>query len=334
MNCQLSIINYQLSIMKKFFPALALAAILFLTFSCVPDQEIDDNRLQTNGQAQVVLRLKTPSGFSAPQSRSLSYADENAINDIYVFVFDNTNTLTAIKQGENVLATPGSANPAYSGEGSFTVTLEASKTTLDTYNLVVLANAQSIISSTTGFNISAVANKSYTAVMAALWDAITGKMYAAGGVIPMWGESGQLVIEAGNNNQTLQLTRSVARIDVGVGKASKVDITDVWSWDGMDDSGGTPVTIPFVLGHVYVISPNNRYAVAPDVSKAAGEPTVPAGTAAFSLADSESKFGFAATGGHTSRDIYVPEADIKMAPSGPVGDGNHANRMAVVVGGY
>lgn len=319
--------------MKKCLAAFTLAALSL--FSCVSEREIDVITPTKNKEAQVVLRLKTPSGYSSPGSRSLTYTDENTISDIYVLVFDKTSTLVGIEQGASVTSSTGSSNPSFSGEGSFSVTLEASKTTVDTYNLVVLANAQSIISSTIGFDLPSISKKGYTDVMGAIRGQITGPMYSTGGTTPMWGESGQLVVEAGNSTQTLQLTRCVARIDVGVGNASKDSGTGAWTWDGKDASNKN---IPFVLGHVYVIKPNNRYAVAPNVSAALGKATVPTGTTAFSVADSKAKFVFAATasstGGYTSRDIYVPEADIEMGTSASVGDANHTNRMAIVVGGY
>lgn len=320
--------------MKKIFNAVCMAAILVFASSCIKDRQSDEGITGKPGDAEVILRLKTPGGFSAPGSRALTNEDENTINDIYVLVFDKTNTLVAIKQGEEVAYTVGSGDPLYSGTGSFSVTLEASKTTVDTYNLVVLANAETILSNTIGQNVSAIGDKGYSAVTSRIRASITGAMYASGGTIPMWGESGQTVIEPGGNNRTLTLTRSVARIDAGVGRAAKNSDTDAWSWDGRDAGGNT---IPFTLTEVYIIRPNDRYAVIPDAALAAGSPTVPAGTAAFTVAASESAFAFAATvsaaGGFTSRDIYVPEADILMGVSGKPGDANHENRMAVIVGG-
>ena len=171
-------------------------------------------------------------------------------------------------------------------------------------------------------------------MIAAIYGQITGKMYdsASDNAIPMWGESGPLVIEPAGVNQSLQLTRAIARIDVGVGVATKTGTT--WSWSGKNAADST---IPFQLKHVYVMRPNNSYAVIPDPSQAAGDPTIPAGTTAFSATDSETNFGYAASvsanGGSTSQDIYVPETDIKMGASGTSGDANHTNRMAIVVGG-
>jgi hypothetical protein len=151
--------------------------------------------------------------------------------------------------------------------------------------------------------------------------------------IPMWGESGAIIIEPGNTSKTLQLTRAIARIDVGVG--SVVKNGTAWEWSGLNAASET---IPFRLAHVYVMRPNNQYAVIPNPAAAVGAPTIPTGTTAFTAANSETTFGYAATasatGGFTSQDIYVPESDIMMGVGGKSGDINHVNRMAIVVGGY
>jgi len=149
-------------------------------------------------------------------------------------------------------------------------------------------------------------------------------------MIPMWGESGALFVAPGNNEHTIELTRALARVDLGVGAADYDTMDDRSSWNGKD---GSDNVIPFVLTNVYIIRPNQRYAVAPDVTKAVGEPTIPGGTTAFSAVDSEVKFKYATPGGCTTQEIYTPEFDIKMSPTGTSGDINHINRMAVVVGG-
>lgn len=319
--------------MKKIIHALWLVAVSFSVFSCTSEQELDPVPTTKGGKAEVMLRLKAPSDYTSPASRSLSYADENTIDNVYVFVFNKENTLVNIKPGTNLSSSAGNSNPSYSGEGSFTVTLDASKTQDDTYKLVLLANAYSVIENTTGFDVSKITKKQYPEVMAEIYGEIKGAMYSSSAdnkSIPMWGESDQQAITKGSSKLTLELTRALARIDVGVGAPLKGE-DDIWTWDGLG-SDGKP--IPFKLGHVYVIKPNNSYAVVRDITKDTKQPTVPASAKAFEVDESISKFGFTATssntGGYSSRDIYVPEAGINGEP----GDSNHTNRMAIVVGGY
>lgn len=314
--------------MKKIIHTLLAASVLLLVSSCVKER-MEGGSFVVGGEARIVLRLHTPGGFSAPKSRSLTFADENTIDNVWVLVFDHNNQLKAIEEGQNVTSTPGSNNPAYSGEGEFSLTLDPSKTSQETYNLVVLANAEEILQGTVGFNAATVSDKNYAGVLAAIYGQITSAMYPSGGLIPMWGESGQLLLEGGVTTKSMSLTRSVARIDVGVGKASK-NAEDVWSWDGQDANN---TVIPFELKHVYVMRPVNRYAVAPNTSLASGSPTVPTGATSFTVADSETKFAFAATGGFSTRDIYIPEADVRMGTTAAPEDDNHLNRMAIVVGG-
>ena len=104
--------------MKKLVNVLFAVAILVSASSCIKEKLWDD--VQGKGKAEVILRLKTPNGYSTPKSRALTFAQENTINDIYVLVFNSANNLATIKQGLGVASTPGSSNPAYSGEGSFT----------------------------------------------------------------------------------------------------------------------------------------------------------------------------------------------------------------------
>jgi len=138
--------------MKKIIHTLIAASVLLFVSSCVKEIVEGGSSVSSGDEANVVLQLRTPGGFSVPKTRSLTFTDENTIDNIYVLVFNNKNELVEIKQGQSVSSTPGSSSPAYSGTGSFSVTLAASRTSLETYNLVVLANASTIISNTIGFN--------------------------------------------------------------------------------------------------------------------------------------------------------------------------------------
>ncbi|MCL2502596.1 MAG: hypothetical protein FWE99_05630, partial [Bacteroidales bacterium] len=174
---------------------LFLVAVLALTTSCIKDR-FPSTRIDDDG-AVLFLRLSTPGSYSGPNTRGLTFAEENTIDNIYVLVFNHQNQLVAIRQGLGITSSPGHSDPAYSGEGSFVVSVMPSKSVSDTYRLVVLANAASILNTTIGFDVEAVTNKAYAQVMAAIHVSITGKMYAypagSGGRIPMWGESGTLV---------------------------------------------------------------------------------------------------------------------------------------------
>jgi hypothetical protein len=295
----------------------------------------------TGSEAQIILRLSTPGSFSNSKStRNLTFAQENQINDVYVLVFNNAtpNALIDIKK----------AGPL-SSDGTFTINLPASKGVAEnqTSRLVVLANVENILNNTIGTDhTSQLIRDSYDNVMAAIYGTISGKMYASNDDrtgIPMWGETDQITILPGNTNERVSLMRAVARIDVGVGaptvtQGSTTD-GDNFTWDGLDKNSNP---IPFELTEVYVISPNKSYAVVPNENLLSGRNPTLINTDKFTLKESETLFKFSGAddityhtpgqGGWTSRSIYIPEADVKMT-SGTLGDDDHANRMAVIVGG-
>jgi hypothetical protein len=195
----------------------------------------------------------------------------------------------------------------------------------------------------------------YNVVMAALWKPVTGKIFQeTDPTMPMWGQTTTPVHIEPNKSveEVIRLTRAIARIDVGVGTVSS-NVEQGYVWSGLDNSP-TPQTIPFVLNRVYVMRPNNYFAVVPAGNNGStwgtlptattGNPTIPvpapAATTAFSVADSETNFNFVAQGRSVHRQIYMPEANVRT-PQGAVpitgtprpGDENHLNRMAIVVGG-
>lgn len=323
--------------MKQLINTLLVMGVLVSLGACISDMPLDsDSGSGGTGDAEVILRLQTPKGFTNPATRSLTFEQENTIKDIYVLVFDSDSSLVAIKEGLEVTSTPGSSTPGYSGEGSFTVTLSPSHSDSDTYNLVVLANAAGLLAGTIGTDeTSDFIGDHYRDVMAATYGAITGKMYntATETAIPMWGESGGLVIEPGSSSETLNLTRAIARVDVGVGAGTKTGTT--WAWNGLDADNEA---IPFRLGHVYVMRPNNRYSLIPNPSAATGAPTIPGGNTSFTAEDSEDIFSYtataSATGGFVTQEIYIPESNVLMGATGTAGDANHINRTALVIGGY
>jgi hypothetical protein len=339
--------------MKKFINFLLTAVVLAFTAACTSELPWDRPNNNDN-DARVTLRLNAPGGFNSSKStRGLTFAQENEINDVYVLVFNNAtpSVLVDIKKAAEVSgSTTTNPSTGISGTGIFSVTLPGSTgvgTPTASSRLVVLANVEAILNSS-GIgtdDTSTYIGDDYPTVMDAIYTSITGRMFPANSTdrIPMWGETDQIVIAPGNNNQTVRLMRAIARIDVGVGSVTRVSdsTSDVFTWNGMEQDGTTPIL--FELQEVYVISPSRRFAVVPDATVlTAGNPTLPAGTGKFTLAESQNLFRFydsditgasGGRGGWTSRSIYIPEADVKVNALGVSGDGDHINRMAVIVGG-
>lgn len=307
--------------------------------SCVWYNALSGPAPREEGRNRVVLGLNLSKDFDSG-TRALDFPSENTIDDIHVLVFNQNNNLVDIKPAERLTPDPGpdpGYNPGqpYSGRYDYVVTLPTN-TGANTTRLVVLANSAAILAGTTGTDsLSRYIGRTYDEVTGALYDNLAGRMYpAATGRVPMWGETPQIRIAPGNNNHTVDVTRAVARIDVGVGQASWDVATRAYTWNGRTETGAL---IPFRITSVTVVRPNNRYAIVPARANRTGgsatAPTVPPGTSAYSLADSKTDFTFDTPTGYITYGIYAPEADIVIGAGGRPGDANHQNRMALVVGG-
>ncbi len=310
--------------MLRYFKSILFASMLVLA-SCVSDPAQNEvpHIGPHDGEAEVILRLQIPGGFQ--QNTRLSLAEEKEVANVWVLVFDDNDFLLEIKQAQDLKA-----------DGTFTVML-APTSEGRSVRLVLLANSNGIMSSTIGFDAADVVNKAYDDVMAEVCGEISGPMFPTTGTIPMWGETALIEIKPGSTNQTVDLMRSVARIDVGVGQMTTTQQTDgkSYSWNGLEKDGVTE--IPFELREVYVIRPNKQFRVAPESSNytrnSAHTPSLPDDVECFDVDESESAFVYTdiSENLYTQRSIYIPEAEVIQG--GRVGDENHTERMAVVVGG-
>jgi hypothetical protein len=329
-----------------------LLAVAALSGSCLGDRSLEaETVVPMPGEIRLNLQLNTPSDFDSPatgktavrgengvrgasrasgDTRAMDNTAENTIATIHVLVFDQNNNLFDIKQGEGATSDPAAA------QGRFTLTLPAG----GTRRLVVLANAATMLAATVGVdNTSRYIGSSYGDVVGAIWSAVASPLYPgtpATGRIPMWGETPPIPITMSNSNQTVQLTRAVARIDVGVGQMSFDPVGRTYSWNGRTTAG---VAIPFRLNHVYLMRPNNRSALIPaeanrDTNGRITAPTITAGTTSFTVAESQSLFGYTTPAGYSTQTIYTAESNCLMGAGATPGDTNHVNRMAIVVGGF
>ncbi len=331
--------------MRKTIHRLLLAAMLFAVPSCIVDKKVDFPEGPEKGAFELVLRLKTPGGFSTPETRALTYAQENTITDIYVLVFYGGDDLVAIKRGKNVKdETENIASPTpnhYSGGGSFSVDL----TEFDTgnrYQLVVLANAESILSSN-GFidleNVQFVSpylGAGFDEVAAAISATLNTKYTAT--TIPMWGQTGLTHINPVVQLPAIEMRRALARIDVGMGAYDESDN----SWDGMYHGNNLlpedDREIPFRMTSVRIMRPNNAYTVIPDPDDVtAGLPSL-AGTSHTVAGSEVFDYTDIVDGHYITRSIYVPEANVRVTGSGTYNDSDHEiaefvyfSRFAVMV---
>jgi hypothetical protein len=311
--------------MKKIINTLLIMAVLVSVSSCM--QEIPNDPI--GGDADVVLHVQTSEGFGGSDTKSaFSLADENTIDHIHVLVFNSGNNLVDVKVGAGLPTGPGvPVPPNFSGTGSFTVTLTASASTSDAdkFRLVILANAAKIVEDNVGIGKAIKGDPAYANVIARLSSAIDGKMFPTEKRIPMWGETVHITISEANKNQTIDLVRAVARIDAGAGAWNGT------SWAGLSN---------FELTSIHIAKANKGFTVIPGAANRGTHPVhgtflatnpTPNGDK-FDIDNDLSKFKYDTPTGSTIREIYVPEANVKMGGVKP-GDTGHLERMAVIIGG-
>ncbi len=318
--------------MKKLQKFLLFGALALLASCAMEMENGGDNGGGGGGvtaptiDTQVTVLI--PGGFGVVNTRALTDAQESEIKNATILVFstaDQLEQIVTVNSG-GITNTAGAAGT--SPRASLPVTLPSGN-----HNLVVIANGGGLVEEILGTDVEAIENKSYSAVVAQLVKPLEDKLFASGGPIPMWGESGVVLV-----NNTLadspiaSLKRAVARLDIGVGQFED------GAWTGLDMAGKT---VPFTLREVYVMRPNDAFSLVPAASDVTrGEPTVPT-SSKFSAEQSKTTFKYSGSGtitsgagtSYTERSIYVPESDTHVTPDGTVGDLNHTERMALVLGG-
>lgn len=295
-----------------------IASVFAILIASCTREEIEVNNVAkvVSEPLEVTMRLTTPSGFPSATRSGLTELQENAINDIYVFAF-KAGILSYVKTPDEIYDTENSK--------SFKVTLKSSTDASDTYKLMVVANAQEQILALAGNDLYALNGKGYNEIQQLLKQVgITEPMYPSGGNISMWGELPYEEIKSTNKTFHVSLVRSVSRVDVGLGAVDYNPVTGLATWGGLQN---------FTLQEVYLYKPNNGIHFVPAIGnynstdKIATKPT-PAG------AQQPTPFIYTVGNGKSLvREIYTPEADVRLGSNAKSGDANHKNRMAVVVKG-
>ena len=182
-----------------FRQTLCLGACLFAVLSCESDE--CPNRSSVEDDVYISLRINVP-GDTGTRTRALSIADESAIDNLQVLVFNGIDLF----QYKAELGTPDAVS-----DGKVYVRLKKSVGG-ESYSLVLLANADEVNPS---------GNPTKTAVLeqctfAATTGSNPGFPYSEGTTLPMWGESIPQVIDSNTNFGTISFYRAVARVDIGV----------------------------------------------------------------------------------------------------------------------
>ncbi len=118
----------------------------------------------------------------------------------------------------------------------------------------------------------------------------------------MYGETAGTVTPGSKAEVDIQLLRSVAKVEVGLGDEVKPEV--------------------FTLEELYIYKASNKYAAIPSFSDGNPVLTIPTGQNELKKFKADSK-----------AEVYLPESKVIFGNGDAIGDANHQNRCAIVVGG-
>lgn len=297
--------------------------IIILAGACQNDDRYD---VPQNDRPVLVEFSVATSGIN---DASGSSTDTDArITSIYILQFNAT--------GESYGTLRYVAKGTDTSGGKFTATLLQSIGTDDNYKLVILANLPDY-----GF-LYGMYGKTYDEVQQACLSAesISPLVFDETHPFPMFGVvNGGASVQVKEKTQyagNTELIRAVARVDLGIGtKKTNPDGTVSWTNTGSNKQ-------PFVMTEIQIWKAGKRYACMPASGKFHWESVTGGNVTNRIVIDSPS----AASGGTATMTydnsyitnstyclgkIYLPEANLSW---GTVYDGNHTNRLAIIVGGY
>lgn len=248
--------------MKKIniFRVLFLAATVAVSASCITDVDILRGGTKPTPDGKVTFRISVPKS-SASATRALSATQEWDIDtdDVWVLMFEKSSSKFAGYFKGTVTGGP----TANGTNGGATIDFDVTLPMGGEYNLMVVANAASILQSCSAVLVK---DKTQTEIEEALTTSMTANGWGTGHtggdpvkLFPMWGYATDVDIDDFRADQTsgkyyfrednpLGLVRMVARVDVKL---------------------GTAAASRFVLEEVYVYNYNTKGRLIPDTGAAA-----------------------------------------------------------------
>lgn len=288
----------------------------------------NDDRYGMQQDGPVLVKLSVSAADASTASGNGTGTDTQ-ITSIYILQFnadtDSYGTLRYVAEGKK------------NAGGTYTATLLQSVNNHDNYKLVILANLPDY-----GF-LYGLYGKSYAEVQQASLSMATSAplVFDDTHPYPMFG-----VVNGGASVQVqegtaytgnTELIRAVARVDIGIGtKKTNPDGTVSWTNTGSGKQ-------PFVMTEVQVWKAGQKYTYMPALANyhwtttttggitsnkiVIDSPSAASGTTSTKTYDTS----YITNGTYCAEKIYLPEADLQW---GNVYDGQHSNRLAIIVGGY
>lgn len=273
----------------------------------------NDDGYSVQQDAPVLVKLSVSAADSGTASNGTG--TDARITSIYILQFnaegENYGTLRYVAEGKKNTG------------GNYTATLLQSMGANDNYKLVILANLPDY-----GF-LYGLYSKSYAEVQ----QACLSQIYDGESVVPTFddanpfpmfgipGDGTPIIIEEGTALGNVSLVRAVARVDIGIGTKQP-------------DNTWKKGSVKFTMNQIQIWKAGKQYAYLPianNFTSTGGELTI---SKPSPVGNNETKVYDASTikdGTYCSEKIYLPEADLLW---GSVYDGDHTNRLAIIVGGY
>lgn len=288
----------------------------------------NDDRYGMEQDGPVLVKLSV-SAADAGTALGNGTETDAQITSIYILQFnadaDSYGTLRYVAEGKK------------NAGGTYTATLLQSVNSNDNYKLVILANLPDY-----GF-LYGLYGKSYAEVQQASLSTATDAplVFDDTHPYPMFG-----VVNGGTSIQVqegtaysgnTELIRAVARVDIGIGtKKTNADGTVSWTNTGTGKQ-------PFVMTEVQVWKAGQKYTYMPALANyhwttattngitsnkiVIDSPSTASGTTTTKTYDTS----YITNQTYCAEKIYLPETDLQW---GSVYDGQHTNRLAIIVGGY
>lgn len=288
----------------------------------------NDDRYGMEQDGPVLVKLSV-SAADAGTALGNGTETDAQITSIYILQFnadaESYGTLRYVAEGKK------------NAGGTYTATLLQSVNNNDNYKLVILANLPDY-----GF-LYGLYGKSYAEVQQASLSMATDvplvfddtHPYPMFGVVN--GGASVQVQEGTAYTGNTELIRAVARVDIGIGtKKTNADGTVSWTNTGTGKQ-------PFVMTEVQVWKAGQKYTYMPALANyhwtttttdgitsnkiVIDSPSTASGTTTTKTYDTS----YITNQTYCAEKIYLPETDLQW---GSVYDGQHTNRLAIIVGGY
>lgn len=288
----------------------------------------NDDRYGMEQDGPVLVKLSV-SAADAGTALGNGTETDAQITSIYILQFnadaDSYGTLRYVAEGKK------------NAGGTYTATLLQSVNSNDNYKLVILANLPDY-----GF-LYGLYGKSYAEVQQASLSTVTDAPlvfddthpYPMFGVVN--GGASVQVQEGTAYSGNTELIRAVARVDIGIGtKKTNADGTVSWTNTGTGKQ-------PFVMTEVQIWKAGQKYTYMPALANyhwttattngitsnkiVIDSPSTVSGTTTTKTYDTS----YITNQTYCAEKIYLPETDLQW---GSVYDGQHTNRLAIIVGGY